>query len=93
MRVLSLWVLASVTIVAAAVVVPAMAQRPEIAGDSSAHSDMPMDHAGRGMMGHRMMRGGMMASGCMGMMQGRAGGDGRPNSQWRTDPQAGAEPD
>ena len=35
-------------------------------------------HMGNGMIG------GKMSSGCAGMMQSMNGGDGRPNSQWRT---------
>ena len=68
---------------------------PSLAQDSGGMGHMPdqgmtMDH---GMMGHRMMGQGMMSGGCAGMMQSMTGGDGRPNSQWRTHPRSGAVPD
>ena len=76
---------------------------PSLAQDSGGMGRMPdqgmtMDH---GIMGHRMMgqgamgggMQGMMSGGCAGMMRSMAGGDGRPNSQWRTHPRSGAVPD
>jgi hypothetical protein len=47
-----------------------------------------MDH---GMMGGRVMNGGMMTGGCAGMMRSMGGG-GRPNSQWHTHHPSDAKP-
>ena len=68
---------------------------PSLAQDSGGMGRMPgqgmtMDH---GMMEHRMTGQGMMSGGCADMMQSMAGGDGRPNSQWRTHPRSDAAPD
>ena len=62
---------------------------PSLAQDSGGMGRMP-DHS---MTGHRMMGQGMMSGGCADMMQSMAGGDGRPNSQWRTHPRSDAAPD
>lgn len=78
-------------------VVPSLAQEPGGMGRMP-DQGMTMDH---GMMGHRMMgqgamgggMQGMMSDGCAGMMPSMAGGDGRPNSQWRTHPRSDAAPD
>lgn len=63
---------------------------PSLAQDSGGMGRMP----DQGMtMDHGMMGQGMMSGGCAGMMQSMAGGDGRPNSQWRTHPRSDAAPD
>jgi hypothetical protein len=48
------------------------------------------DHMDRRMMSRGEMSGGMMGGGCAGMMQSMNGGDGRPNTQWRTHPSGSA---
>ena len=70
---------------------------PSLAQDSGGMGRMP-DHSmtGHRMMGQGAMGGdmqGMMSGGCADMMQSIAGGDGRPNSQWRTHPRSDAAPD
>lgn len=58
----------------------ALAQTRDNTGN--AH-DQHIDRMEGGHMGNAMM-GGKMSGGCAGMMQSMNGGDGRPNSQWRT---------
>jgi hypothetical protein len=71
---------------------PALAQPQDGAESAPDQGNGRME--GNGHMGYvRMPRGGMsegmMGGGCAGMMQSMNGGDGRPNSQWRTHPPAG----
>ncbi|MBN9564287.1 MAG: hypothetical protein J0H14_26705 [Alphaproteobacteria bacterium] len=63
-------------------IVPALAQMHDGAGNAPNQGMSRME--GSGHMGHGTMPGGMMAGGCAGMMQSMNGGGGRPNSQWRS---------
>jgi hypothetical protein len=68
-------------------VLPALAQARDRAGDardpavSGTETPSRMDHD---MMSRGGMSRGTMGGGCAGMMQSMNGGDGRPNSQWRS---------
>lgn len=95
-------ILAAVALTAAigGLIVPAFAQmQAPIASPRSGGMDQMQGGAGMGpKMGHGMMSQGgmsrgMMSGGCAGMMQSMNGGDGRPNSQWHTQPGDNAKPD
>ena len=72
-------------------IVPAIAQMQDHAGRPADRDMKRMQDGPR--MSHRMMSSGMMEGGCAGMMQSMNGGDGRPNSQWRSGPDNSAKPD
>ncbi len=68
-------------------VLPVLAQARDRAGDARDPAVSGMETLGRmdhGMMSPDEMSGGMMGGGCAGMMHSMNGGNGRPNSQWRT---------
>ena len=71
-------------------VLPALAQTQ---GEASSPSDRSIGGMGHSRSTNRNMMGGMMSGGCAGMMQSMNGGDGRPNSQWRTHPRDDGTPD
>lgn len=76
-------------------IMPTLAQTQTGAESTPDQSAGHMDggsHMGGGMMSRGGMSSGMVGGGCSGMMQSMNGGDGRPNSQWRTSPPNGSVP-
>jgi hypothetical protein len=66
---------------------PALALARDRAGEMRDPAVSGMETRGRmnhGMMSRGEMSRGMMGGGCAGMMQSMNGGDGPPNSQWRS---------
>ncbi len=93
---------AALAAVLSGLILPALAQAPgsmnampdQGMGTSRMGQDMGRGMMSRSMMSRGMMSGNTMAGGCAGMMQSMGGGDGRPNSQWRSRPPNGrAVPD
>jgi hypothetical protein len=96
MRIQNILAAAVLTAAIGGLIVPAFAQMQGPApSPRSDGMDQMQDGArmGHGMMSQGGMSRGMMSGGCAGMMQSMNGGDGRPNSQWHTQPGDNAKPD
>jgi hypothetical protein len=84
----------AVLVAAIGFIVPAFGQdRSGAASPPDRGMTMGQGHTGHRTTGRDMMRGGMMAGGCGGVMQSMNGGGGRPNSQWQRHPPGNAAPD